>query len=122
MSKNNPFDRPAGLSHSSPASAAGSRLPNRVVHAAHLRAGGAVLSFPAGCIEPDPDMGNGSAQTLQNWTDSARAIRKLARDADAFFARLHPEDVEMVQGDVTPLGVQEIEVLEVRYPAPSASP
>ncbi len=42
----------------------------RVLRAAlaHLRAGGALLNFPAGAIEPDPAYYIGAAQTLTNWS------------------------------------------------------
>lgn len=46
--------------------------------AAHLRAGGAVLSFPAAGIEPDPDVAVGALQSLSSWTESARLIARLA--------------------------------------------
>jgi 1-acyl-sn-glycerol-3-phosphate acyltransferase len=55
-----------------------------VVRAAvrHLRSGGALLTFPAGQIEPDPAVMPGALESLQNWSDSA-----------ALFARLVPETV-----------------------------
>jgi len=46
--------------------------------AAYLRSGGAVLSFPAGRIEPDPDVWSGALQSLNTWADSARFIVKFA--------------------------------------------
>lgn len=46
--------------------------------AAHLNRGGAVLTFPAGCIEPDPDVAPGAIQSLEAWTDTARLITRLA--------------------------------------------
>jgi hypothetical protein len=46
--------------------------------AAHLRNGGAVLSFPAGHIEPDPEVSPRAAQALNDWRDSARFIVRLA--------------------------------------------
>jgi hypothetical protein len=46
----------------------------------HLRGGGAVLTFPAGEIEPDPLVLDGAAQSLQRWS----------RSID-LFARLTPE-------------------------------
>jgi len=46
--------------------------------AAHLRAGGAVLTFPAGGIEPDPDVADGALLSLNDWTDSARLIARMA--------------------------------------------
>jgi 1-acyl-sn-glycerol-3-phosphate acyltransferase len=36
-----------------------------------LRGGGAVLTFPAGRIEPDPDVYPGALESLHTWTDSA---------------------------------------------------
>ncbi|PIV26783.1 MAG: glycerol acyltransferase, partial [Anaerolineae bacterium CG03_land_8_20_14_0_80_58_20] len=35
---------------------------------AHLRAGGAALTFPAGEIEPDPNVYPGALESLDNWT------------------------------------------------------
>ncbi len=46
--------------------------------AAHLRKGGAVLSFPAGRIEPDPDLHPGAVESINDWADSARFIVRLA--------------------------------------------
>lgn len=46
----------------------------------HLRAGGAVLTFPAGEIEPDPASMPGSIAGLENWSRSL-----------AFFVRISPE-------------------------------
>jgi hypothetical protein len=36
----------------------------------HLRAGGALLSFPAGTIEPDPDVLPGAVEALSRWSRS----------------------------------------------------
>ena len=47
---------------------------------AHLRAEGAVLTFPAGKIEPDPDVHTGALDSLRDWTDSS-----------AIFLRFVPE-------------------------------
>ncbi len=44
----------------------------------HLRNGGAALTFPAGHIEPDPDIHNGTVESLQSWTDSAGVFIRLA--------------------------------------------
>ena len=44
----------------------------------HLRAGGAALTFPAGRIEPDPDVHDGALDSLQTWTDSAAVFIRLA--------------------------------------------
>ncbi len=46
----------------------------------HLRRGGAVLTFPAGEIEPDPASMSGAAASLDNWSESI-----------AIFARMVPE-------------------------------
>jgi hypothetical protein len=48
----------------------------------HLRSGGAALTFPAGQIEPDPDVYPGAVQSLEAWTDSV-----------GVFVRLVPETV-----------------------------
>ena len=47
---------------------------------AHLRAGGAVLTFPAGEIEPDPEVYSGSLEALESWTDSASVFIRFAPD------------------------------------------
>ncbi len=44
----------------------------------HLRSGGAALTFPAGSIEPDPDLHPGAVQSLQTWTDSAGIFVRMA--------------------------------------------
>ena len=44
----------------------------------HLRNGGAALTFPAGQIEPDPDVYEGAVDSLQAWTDSAGAFIRMA--------------------------------------------
>lgn len=48
--------------------------------AAHLKNGGAALTFPAGEIEPDPDIYDGALDSLDNWTDSAGVFIRFARD------------------------------------------
>jgi len=45
---------------------------------AHLRAGGAALTFPAGQIEPDPDVYPGAAESLDKWTDSVGVFVRMA--------------------------------------------
>lgn len=45
---------------------------------AHLRGGGAALTFPAGDIEPDPDLQPGAADSLRDWTDSAGVFVRMA--------------------------------------------
>ena len=50
-----------------------------VKHAAtHLRNGGAVLTFPAGSIEPDPGISRGALESLATWTDSAGIFMRFA--------------------------------------------
>jgi 1-acyl-sn-glycerol-3-phosphate acyltransferase len=44
----------------------------------HLRNGGTVLTFPAGHIEPDPDIYSGAVDSLKAWTDSAGVFVRLA--------------------------------------------
>ena len=46
--------------------------------AGHLRGGGAVLTFPAGRNEPDPDAYPGAIASLDSWIDSASAFVRLA--------------------------------------------
>jgi hypothetical protein len=46
--------------------------------AGHLRNGGAVLTFPAGEIEPDPDVYEGALEALNDWTDSAAVFMRFA--------------------------------------------
>lgn len=45
---------------------------------AHLRNGGAALTFPAGRIEPDPDVQKGAAESLCSWTDSVGVFIRMA--------------------------------------------
>jgi hypothetical protein len=44
----------------------------------HLRNGGAALTFPAGQIEPDPDVHDGALESLGSWTNSAGVFIRLA--------------------------------------------
>jgi 1-acyl-sn-glycerol-3-phosphate acyltransferase len=44
----------------------------------HLKNGGAALTFPAGEIEPDPDVYDGALDSLNNWTDSAGVFMRFA--------------------------------------------
>jgi 1-acyl-sn-glycerol-3-phosphate acyltransferase len=46
----------------------------------HLRDGGAVLTFPAGEIEPDPAVLPGAVDWLKRWNDSAGVFIRFARD------------------------------------------
>jgi hypothetical protein len=45
---------------------------------AHLRNGGAALTFPAAHIEPDPDIQKDAAESLCDWTDSAGVFIRMA--------------------------------------------
>lgn len=58
----------------------GYRIQTLRAIAAHIRSGGAVLTFPAGHIEPDPACMPGAFESLETWSDSI-----------GFFARLFPE-------------------------------
>lgn len=44
----------------------------------HLRNGGAALTFPAGHIEPDPDVHTGAVESLDSWTDSVGVFLRMA--------------------------------------------
>ena len=44
----------------------------------HLRSGGAALTFPAGEIEPDPNVYPGAVESLQKWTDSVGVFIRMA--------------------------------------------
>ena len=44
----------------------------------HIRSGGAALTFPAGHIEPDPDVYPGAVESLQTWTDSVGVFIRMA--------------------------------------------
>jgi len=43
-----------------------------------LRNGGAVLTYPAGHIEPDPDFHSDAAESLQKWTDSVGIFLRMS--------------------------------------------
>lgn len=45
---------------------------------AHLRSGGAALTFPAGEIEPDANVYPGAVAALQHWTDSVGIFVRMA--------------------------------------------
>jgi hypothetical protein len=47
---------------------------------AHLRAGGALLTFPAGEIEPDPAVLPGAVEALGRWSESTRVFLRLVPD------------------------------------------
>jgi 1-acyl-sn-glycerol-3-phosphate acyltransferase len=44
----------------------------------HLHGGGTALTFPAGEIEPDPNIYPGALDSLQNWTDSVGVFVRMA--------------------------------------------
>jgi hypothetical protein len=64
------------LAYVSADSAARFRLIRQV--SAHLRNGGAALTFPAAQIEPDPDVHRGAVESLCSWTDSAGIFIRMA--------------------------------------------
>jgi hypothetical protein len=45
--------------------------------ASHLRGGGAVLTFPAGKIEPDPQLLPGAGESLAGWSESIGMFARL---------------------------------------------
>jgi 1-acyl-sn-glycerol-3-phosphate acyltransferase len=45
--------------------------------ASHLNAGGSLLTFPGGNIEPDPALHPDAADCLQNWSDSLDLLARL---------------------------------------------
>lgn len=47
---------------------------------AHLRNDGAALTFPAGRIEPDPDIQKGAVESLGSWADSVGVFIRMAPD------------------------------------------
>jgi hypothetical protein len=47
---------------------------------AHLRAGGATLTFPAGEIEPDPNVHSGAMESLNDWTNSSGIFLRFVPD------------------------------------------
>ncbi|MFI5369530.1 MAG: 1-acyl-sn-glycerol-3-phosphate acyltransferase [Spirochaetia bacterium] len=47
----------------------------------HLRAGGALLTFPAGGIEPDPSVLPGAAEALAGWSASTTFFLRFVPDA-----------------------------------------
>jgi hypothetical protein len=49
---------------------------------AHLQTGGAALTFPAGKIEPDPNVYPGAIEALQGWTESVGVfVRRVPETA-----------------------------------------
>ena len=66
--------------HVIPVPEAGSRVGVLRAMAARLNAGGAVVTFPAGRIEPDPAIRDAAA-SLDGWSGSAAAVMRLAPGA-----------------------------------------
>ena len=56
------------------------RLPALRRAVGHLAAGGALLTFPAGEIEPDPDALPGAAAAVRRWSASSLSFLKRAPD------------------------------------------
>ena len=49
--------------------------------ASHLKSGGALLTFPAGRIEPDVGVREGAIQSLENWSPSVIALKRRVEEA-----------------------------------------
>jgi len=47
----------------------------------HMRRGGALLTFPAGKIEPDPTVRPGAVESLNHWSSSTALLTRLAPEA-----------------------------------------
>lgn len=46
----------------------------------HMRAGGAILTFPGGRIEPDPSVLPGASEALARWSESVELFARLVPD------------------------------------------
>lgn len=46
----------------------------------HLRTGGSALTFPAGKIEPDPDVHTGAQEALKDWMHSSGIFMRFVPD------------------------------------------
>jgi 1-acyl-sn-glycerol-3-phosphate acyltransferase len=57
------------------------RLPAVRQAIQHLRSGGALLTFPAGEIEPDPAVLPGAAETIQRWSPSSTLFLRFVPDS-----------------------------------------
>src|SRR5262245_7230133 len=62
------------------AKASSNRLTVLRAAARHLTHGGAVLSFPAGRMEPDPAVLAGAVEALERWSTSVELFARLAPD------------------------------------------
>jgi 1-acyl-sn-glycerol-3-phosphate acyltransferase len=58
----------------------GARMPAARAIVAELRAGRAVLTFPAGEIEPDPSVMRGAVESLHQWSDSVTLFARMVPD------------------------------------------
>jgi hypothetical protein len=54
--------------------------------AAQLRSGGAILTFPAGQIEPDPATASGAVESLQDWATSIGALVRIVPETQIVIA------------------------------------
>jgi 1-acyl-sn-glycerol-3-phosphate acyltransferase len=63
------------------AAATGGRTGLLRAAAAHMVSGGALLTFPAGHIEPDPTVRPGAVESLQSWSNSTALLARLVPDA-----------------------------------------
>jgi hypothetical protein len=52
----------------------------------HLQAGGALLTFPTGRIDPDPALLPGAAKALEDWSPSLELFLRLAPETSAVVA------------------------------------
>ncbi len=52
----------------------------------HLRQGGAILTFPAGVIEPDPATMPGAVASLEKWSESIAVFARLVPDVQLITA------------------------------------
>lgn len=77
--------------------------------ARHLRAGGALLTFPAGQIEPDPLSSGGAAASVAGWSESVDLFARLAGRVTVLTA--------IVGGVITPAALSHPAVRLRRSPA-----
>jgi len=47
----------------------------------HLKEGGALLIFPSGIVDPDPDLLPGAREALENWSNSIQLMLRRAPDS-----------------------------------------
>jgi hypothetical protein len=58
----------------------GRRMPAVRQAIGHLRSGGALLTFPAGAIEPDPAVLPGAVEALAGWSESTAVFLRMVPD------------------------------------------